>query len=160
MMIFQITNKQKVENYILNLGKNPFTAGIVSNETAVNYHTVYNVLRSLEIQGKIKQIGKEKLPRIFIKVTTREPQAEVSETLKNNVLAYIRRCGYTSLRNLAKNLNISAETVRQAMISAGIPRENPEAKEKFARKQAGKKLIFVIKRIRKQKYDKIRRRIL
>ena len=155
--IFEITNREKIENYVLNLGKKPFSTKSVAAETDVPLKTVQNVLRKMEINEKIKCIGKQYKQKLFIKKIKQTPVLTNNE---KKVLRHVSEYGYTSLRNIAKETQISHQTVAHILKKFNIPMVNKKLIEQRRRKKIGKQLIKVIRRIRMKQYNEMRTKIL
>ena len=111
MTIFKISNRKKIENYVLNLGKKPFSTKSAAAETDVPVQTVRNVLRKMEISGKIKVISHDKKGNYYIKIDRRDFSNQSYKPNIDKLRKILSFCREKSVSEIARDTGITRTTV-------------------------------------------------
>ena len=115
-----VTEKRKIENYIETFGNRPFTQQQVRNETGCTPNTVQYNVRQMELAGKLKHIGFDKVDgkrvKIYIRTADQQkyPQKQYDFTPDRDKLVKIHdilKGKALSSNEIAINIANSKETV-------------------------------------------------
>jgi hypothetical protein len=117
LQLRKISDKRKVMNFVT-IETKPFTADKAADLTGVDRRVVSNYLRTFEIEGKIKKIGKQGSGYLYSKIYKIEKTSKTpleNSTKADEIEELISQKGYSSLREIAQKANCSHEFVRQVI---------------------------------------------